>query len=379
MQKRLQQRPPRVAIVYDRVNTKYGGAEYVLSVFHEIFPDAPLFTSVFFAEKVPWVKDWSVRTSFLQQLPFAKRYHRIFVPLMPLAFESFDFSEFDIVISVTSAEAKGIITSAHTLHVCYLLTPTRYLWSHHLDYAEGLFSRVRSSFFSLLRNWDYIAAQRPDILIPISRLVKKRAEKYYQRTCQPVIYPPFQNIDSSRQSTAKSKRHFLVVSRLVDYKNINLAVRACAKSQEKLIIVGDGPERKKLEVLIHHLKADAFITILSNQTATELQEHYNGAHALLLLAEEDFGLVALEAQSIGIPVIVNQKSGAAEVVEDGKTGVHCASQTVDDVIAAMYSMKTHHWKKSYIQRHAQRYNTERFKQQFSEAISSAWQKHLIDE
>src|SRR5258708_2622600 len=166
---------PKVALVYDRVNTHYGGAENVLLALHQIYPSAPLYTSVYNPQTATWAKVFDVRTSFLQKFPFAKKFHRLYVALMPLAFESFDLSEFDIVISISSAEAKGVLTKPNQLHVCYLLTPTRYLWSHAEEYQKDwLTGPIRALIFNYLRWWDQSAALRPDIFIPISQLVAER-------------------------------------------------------------------------------------------------------------------------------------------------------------------------------------------------------------
>src|SRR3990167_9737624 len=164
----------KVALVYDRVN-KWGGAERVLLALHKIFPDAPLYTSVYDKDKAPWAKVFSVKTSFLQNFPFASGNHEYYAPLMPLAFESFTFDEYDLVISVTSEAAKGIITKPGTLHICYCLTPTRYLWSHFNLYFENpILKFISSPVASYLKTWDRIAAQRPDVMIAISDTVRKR-------------------------------------------------------------------------------------------------------------------------------------------------------------------------------------------------------------
>jgi len=180
----------KVAIVYDRVN-KWGGAERVLLVLHKMFPDAPLYTSVYDEKSAPWAGVFpKIITSFLQYLPFAKNNHELLPFLMPLAFESFDFSGFDLVISVTSEAAKGIITKPETLHVCYCLTPTRYLWSHHDQYFKNTIFKILSKpFIVYLKKWDKIAAQRPDRMIAISTEVKNRIKKYYQREVK-IVFPP---------------------------------------------------------------------------------------------------------------------------------------------------------------------------------------------
>src|SRR5579871_710578 len=183
--RKWQERPLRciknmkVALVYDRVN-KWGGAERVLLALHELFPDAPLYTSVYFKKKATWAQTFSVVTSFLQKFPFAPSLHEAYALLMPVAFESFSFDGFDLVISVTSESAKGIITKPETLHVCYCLTPTRYLWSGYREYFRSAFARFVSSLpLSYLTTWDTIAKERPDVYIAISNEVKKRIKKYY--------------------------------------------------------------------------------------------------------------------------------------------------------------------------------------------------------
>src|ERR1035437_3756793 len=178
----------KVALVYDRVN-KWGGAERVLLALHKIFPEAPLFTSVYNAESAAWAKVFDVRTSFLQNFPKAKTAHELYAVLMPLAFESFNFDNFDLVISVTSEAAKGIITKPSTLHICYCLTPTRYLWSGYNDYFKSsIFKLISKPLVSYLRFWDKIAAKRPDEYIAISIEVKNRIKKYYKRDSE-VVYP----------------------------------------------------------------------------------------------------------------------------------------------------------------------------------------------
>ncbi len=179
----------RIALVYDRIN-KFGGAERVLLALHEIWPDAPLFTSVYHPQRASWADGFKVIPSFLNKLPLARSRHEILPWLMPLAFESFEFDEFDVVISITSEFAKGIITKPHTFHLCYCLTPTRYLWSGYEDYFQNrAFKFFSQPVVSYLRTWDKIASQRPDEYLAISQEVKKRIKKYYDRDSA-VIYPP---------------------------------------------------------------------------------------------------------------------------------------------------------------------------------------------
>src|SRR5579883_623792 len=222
----------KVALVYDRIN-KWGGAERVLLALHEIFPDAPLYTSVYNPELAPWAKDFTVKTSFLQNFPYASSHHEMLATLMPIAFESFSFDEYDLVISVTSEAAKGIITPPHTKHICICLTPTRYLWSGYDTYfSNSTFKLLTKPIVQYLRTWDKTVAQRPDAYIAISEEVQRRIKKYYERDSV-VIYPPL-SLTSHVAPFKKKRKHilrkkttgnyFLIVSRLVPYKRVDIAV-----------------------------------------------------------------------------------------------------------------------------------------------------------
>src|SRR3989344_2838170 len=240
---------PRVALVYDRVN-KWGGAERVIIALRKIFPDSVLFTSVYKEDRASWSKKIPIRTSFLQRFPLAPSYHEIFVAFMPIVFESFDFSEFDLVVSVTSEAAKGIITRPRTRHISIILTPTRYLWSGYEDYfSNPIFKVISWPVVSYLRFWDKIASRRPDKLIAISETVRNRIRKYYDLESE-VVYPPLM-IRSIKYKVSsikyKKQGYFLVVSRLVPYKRIDLAVKAANKVSAPLKIIGTGSEFEKLK------------------------------------------------------------------------------------------------------------------------------------
>ena len=223
----------RVALVYDRVNTPHGGAERVLLSLHTLFPQAPLYTSLYDADVAQWANVFDVRPSFLQQIPFAKKNHRELLALMPLAFSRIDLSGYDLVLSVTSAEAKGVKVGKSALHVSYLLTPPRYLWSHTHEYQTGALKHLRALVFSYLRRWDFRISQNITALIPISQLVKKRAEKYYQRQIEEVIYPPFHfKAISKKQKTFRNiDAYYLIVGRLVSDKKVDMVIRTCARLQ----------------------------------------------------------------------------------------------------------------------------------------------------
>lgn len=247
----------KVAFTYDRVN-KFGGAERVLLALHEIFPEAPLYTSVYNPKTAPWAKVFPrIYTSFLQNIPFAKNNHEFFAPLMPLAFSRFNFNNYDLVISVTSEFAKNLprrkagINTGYK-HICYCLTPTRYLWSHSNQYLTSPFSILTSPLIYLLKKIDYRAAQKPDVMIAISKEVQTRIKKYYERESI-VIYPPVEKLKNSKNlklqanSNIKYKNYYLVVSRLVKYKRVDLAIKAFNQLRLPLVIVGTGREEKHLK------------------------------------------------------------------------------------------------------------------------------------
>lgn len=367
----------KIAFIYDRVN-KFGGAERVLQTLHEIWPEAPVFTSVYNPETASWAKGWDIRTSFLQHIPLAKKNHELLGWLMPLAFESLDLSKFDVVISVTSEAAKGIITSARQLHVCYLLTPTRYLWSHAKEYRESL-PRVLQPFGlamqSRLRRWDFIAAQRPDHIIAISKLVQARCLKYYRRKSD-LIYPPMQlNIKRTvlgvRQGPSLSeKNYFLIVSRLVPYKRIDLAIAACNELKVSLIVVGTGSDELRLKAL-----AGSTIRFSGHLTDRELIEYYRGAKALLMPQEEDFGLIGIEAQAYGIPVISYSNSGIAEVIANGKTGILFDEQTIKSMIESIHQLDTVRISSKDCIENSQRFSVTKFQETFEHMIKILWKKH----
>ena len=354
----------KIALVYDRVN-KWGGAERVLLVLHEMFPEAPLYTSVYNLKTAPWAKVFSpIYTSFLQKFPFAKSNHEFYAPLMPLAFESFDFGGYDLVISVTSEAAKGIITKPETKHLCYCLTPTRYLWSGSTDYFKSRFLKIVSlKVVAFLRDWDKVAAQRPDRIISISSAVERRVKKYYGRDSE-IVFPPVEIPEVAIVNHPRGG-YFLIVSRLVGYKKVDLAVRAFNKLKLPLVVVGTGSQAKSLKQ-----KAKSNIKFVGQLSDEELVKYYQGAKALIMPQEEDFGLVALEAQSFGVPVIAYRKGGAADTVVEAKTGIFFDKQTPESLIRAIRKFDKWHPNKEELITHAARFSKEIFKRRFLKVIKN---------
>ena len=306
----------KIALVYDRVN-KFGGAEQILKALHLIWPQAPLYTALYNKKTASWADTIKVKSSFLQFWPLAKSHHELYPLLTPLAFESFDFSDYDIIISITSAEAKNIITNPNTLHLCYCLTPTRYLWSHNHQYLTspglGIWSKLAKLAFKLTINYqqklDWIMSKRPDQYLAISSVVQKRIKKYYQQNSQ-IIYPP---VDTGRFNYQKPKDYYLLVSRLVPYKKVDLAIKAFNKLKIPLVIVGTGRDKKRLMSLAHPN------IIFKGLTAKkELTKLYSEAKALIMPQLEDFGIVSIEAQASGKPVIAFSRGGALDTVINKK-------------------------------------------------------------
>ncbi len=365
----------KVALVYDRVN-KWGGAERVLLALHKMFPMAPLYTSVYSRHDAKWASEFSeVITSFLQKVPLAKNHHEWFAPLMPLAFESFDFSEFDLVISVTSEFAKSIIVPPGTRHVCYCLTPTRYLWSGYEEYFKNKFLKYTSwPIVYWLRKFDKAAAQRPDVVIAISSQVQNRIKKYYDLDSQ-VIFPPTNTLPSHRKNSllrgpsAASRsfsldaNYFLIVSRLVPYKKVDLAIRVFNKLGLPLVVVGTGSEEAKLKAM-----AKSNIYFARNVTDDELATYYKNCKALVFPQEEDFGLVAIEAMSFGKPVIAYKKGGALDFIEEGENGIFFDEQTEDSLSHAVKKLFTMKWSDDIIVSTSSEFSEKRFKEEFVKII-----------
>ena len=370
----------RVALVYDRVN-KIGGAERVLEALHEIFPDAPLYTAVYNPETAPWATKFKVVPSFLQKFPFTKSRHEVFPYLMPMAFESFssrggpafggNFDEYDIVISVTSEAAKGILTKPKTLHLCYCLTPTRYLWSGYEDYFRtSVFKFFSSPLVAYLRHWDKIACQRPDVYLAISANVQKRIKEYYRRDSA-VIYPP---VDLEKWKTEnrrqKTENYFLVVSRLVSYKRVDLVIEAFNQLGLPLKIVGKGIQEMMLKRM-----AKKNIEFLGQLTDEQLLSYYQNCQALIFPQEEDFGLVPLEAQACGKPVIAFGGGGALETIIEGKTGEFFYPQTSEALVKVIKSFKAARYQPEACRQQAEKFGKEIFKKKVKEVVEKEWKKH----
>ncbi len=329
----------RVAIVHYWFVGRAGG-ERVVEAFAEVLPQADLFALVAERETLaPVLQSRKLTTSFLQRIPGARKFHRHFLFLQPLALEQFDLRDYDLVISSDSGPAKGVITSSRTCHVCYCHSPMRYIWEMYPEYRRGMGCMVGTVFAlaaHYMRLWDYATAGRVDYFVANSKFVASRIRKYYGRDSH-VIYPPVETAKGSVSHAAGD--NYIVAGRLVDYKRVDLAVRACTELGRKLKVIGDGPEYKKLRRM-----AGQTVEFLGHVNDEELRAHLSGARALLFPGEEDFGIVPVEAQSCGRPVIAYASGGALETVRgalpggpavENPTGVFFAEQSAASLAEAI--------------------------------------------
>lgn len=367
---------PKIAIVYDWFDS-WGGAERVLQTFHEMFPHADWYTS-WTDSKQRWYKDFgNIQTSFIQRIPFVRSRRTLSTPLYPLAFEGFNFEGYDTVISITSSFAKGIITHPDTQHICYMLTPTRFLWSARKDYITKGKSQIIRPYLQYLKDWDLVAAQRPDKIITISKTVQNRVTEYYNRESD-VIYPPLDHeywegvlrkADSPSESLPES--YYLVVSRLRPYKKVDMAIRAFNSLQdENLIVVGSGT--KKYTEYLHSL-ARPNITFLQDLEDHELAFLYGHAKGLIMPQEEDFGYTALEAQLCTCPVIAYNKGGATETVKHEKTGYLYDTQSPQGIIEAVENFSPMAYT---VQRHLQTASGKEMRRFSKESFIKKFRTHI---
>jgi glycosyltransferase involved in cell wall biosynthesis len=364
----------RVAVVHDWLYV-IGGAERVLEQILRVFPDADVysvFESLSEDERRRIGITAPVRTTFLQRFPRVGRWHRSLLPLMPLAIEQLDLSDYDLVISSSYAVAKGVLTGPDQLHVSYVHSPIRYAWYlQHRYLAEvgssrGLKSMVMRALLHKIRIWDFRTAHGPDVMIANSRFIARRIRKVYGRTAQ-VIYPP---VDLSARTEATRKGdYFLTASRLVPYKNIEVVVRAFALLPDmKLIVGGSGPQLGYLKKI-----ATPNVEFVGFVPDTELRELMAGARAFVFAAEEDFGIIPVEAQSEGTPVLALRRGGSKETVVDGYTGLFYDQPTPEAISATVreFAAKEKTFSAENCVRNASRFSADRFRAEFRAAVDAA--------
>jgi len=363
----------RVALVHDYLN-QYGGGERVLEALCELWPQAPIYTLIYDKERTGQAfAGRRIKTSFLQKVPGVKKHHRPFLMLMPLAIEQFNLSNYDLVISDSASFAKGVITRPQTFHLCYCHTPTRYVWDDSHRYIEefgypSFLKKFIPPFLSYLRLWDEAAAARPDEYLANSNFVASRIKKYYGFEAE-VVYPPVKTKFFENQE--KSADYFLIVARLLSYKKIDLAIRVFNELGWPLKIIGEGPEKKRLQKM-----ARSNIEFIGWVDDQKLRKYYTYCRAFIFPQEEDFGITAVEAMSAGRPVIAFAGGGALETVKEGETGLFFKEQTAESLFKTLKEFHSYSFDQKNIQRYARKFDKEIFKEKIKEIVDKKLrQKH----
>jgi glycosyltransferase involved in cell wall biosynthesis len=360
----------RIAFVHFCLVNMRGG-ERVLDFFCDLFPQADIFTLVADAKRVPArIKQHKITTSFIQKLPFGVKKYQQYLPLHPLAVEQFDLSGYDLVISFQSGVLNHVIVSPETCHLCYCHTPVRYLWNMYHEYKKdthGITRLLWPLIANYMRQLDYVSAQRVDYFMANSHNVQKRIRRYYRRDSE-VLYPP---LAFDLFHTGASEDFYLVVGQLNPYKKVDLAVQAFNRLNKRLVIIGDGPQRKKLETM-----AGPGITFLGRETDAVLTDYYARCRALVFPGEEDFGLAPLEAMASGKPVLAFGRGGALETVQPGRTGVLFREQTVNSLIEAVSRLEESHWDADDIRNYARQFSHENVREKYRDFIFHRYAEFL---
>ena len=348
----------RVALVHDWLTGMRGG-EKALEAIRQLVPDADLFTMLHVRGTVSAsLEAANPRRSFVQFLPMVARHYRRYIPLFPMAVEQFDLDDYDMVISSSHCAAKSVVPTGRARHLCYCYTPMRYAW----DQFDAYFgrdrvgpwrSRLYGLVFRRLARWDASTASRVTRYVAISQHVAGRIRRYYNRAAT-VVYPP---VDTTyyRPNGSPPGPYFVIVSALVPYKRIDIAIEACRLAHMPLRIVGDGPERRRLEAL-----AGPDVTFLGVQSDADVRELYRGSRGLLLPGEEDFGIAPVEAQACGRPVVGLDRGGASETVQDGSTGVLVDAMTPEAFADGIARADTIRFDSAVIRQHSLQFSYDHF-------------------
>lgn len=370
---------PRVALVHDWL-TERGGAEKTLETVLGLFPGSPVYT-LFYQPKLfadSPIAQHPVSASFLDRLPGARKRYRSLLPLMPLAVEQFDLRGYEVVVSIHDAVSHGVLVRPGQLHIDYILTPMRYIWALHQEYlrSPALRSPIRSIAFRLvahhLRIWDTAAAQRVDHFVAISHWVAQRVWRTYRRRAE-VIYPPVE-VERFRPATPRED-YYITVCRLVPYKRVPVLVEAFNRLDRPLLVVGDGPERRRLEA-----QAGPNIRFLGWVPEGRLADLLSRARGFVFAAEEEFGIAAVEAQAAGCPVIAYGRGGLRETVVEGTTGQFFPDPTADSLTDAVRSFESRlsAYEAGQIRENALRFGRERFEAEFRRTLDEQWGRFRRD-
>jgi len=365
----------KTALVHDYL-AQAGGAERVAAAFHSMFPSAPLYTSVYDAKAtLPSFESVDIRASYLQRWPFStRRFHKLALPYYPAAFERFDFTGYDLVLSSSSSFAKGVVTPPEACHVCYCHTPSRFLWRQQEYLGQNRASRVMlglaGSVISGLRSWDVESAQRPDYFVANSYNVARRIRKFYRRDVAAVIHPPVETANFAPAPDSEVGNHFLVVSRLLNYKRVDLAVAACNRLRVPLRVIGIGPDMPALKRI-----AGPTVEFLGRLSDQEVAHELARCRALIFPGEEDFGLTPIECMASGRPVVAFGAGGALETVVEGETGVFFREQTVESAAAALEEVGRLPFSAAALRSHAAGFDTAVFETRLRRLIDEAMAEH----
>jgi len=361
----------KIALVFDWMTNK-GGAEKVNLFLHQMFPRAPIYTSIFNEKVFPEIKKSQVTTSFIQNLPFAKTKHQIYISMMPYAYELFDLSKYDIVISSSHACSKGIITKPETLHVCYCHTPMRYAWDNWHSYVQEYKMNSILKYFGKkqlhkLRMWDRLSADRVDSFIANSSITEQRIKKYYRKNST-VIYPMIKHVDF--KIAQKHKNYFLAVGRLTPYKKFDLIIDTFNELGLPLKIVGTGIMEEDLKK-----RAKNNIEFLGSVSDEELKNLYSECEALIFPQIEDFGITAIEAMASGRPVIALEEGGAIDSIIPNKTGIFFKKQTIPQLKKAIerYQEIKGKFDKHLIREHAKQFDEKAFEKKLMNHLEKTWE------
>lgn len=359
----------KIALVCDWLTTS-GGAEKVIVGLHQLFPFAPIYTSIYNPEAIQGLEKAQIHTSYLQHLPLAKKKHQLFIKLLPSIFENFDLTQYDIVISSSHSCAKGIITKPETLHISYCHSPMRYAWENSQtyikEYQTSFFIKKLAPFLiHKLRIWDKLSSDRVDSFIANSKHVQKRIRKYYRKDSE-IIYPFIDN--KSFQSTLPRKEFFLAVGRLTAYKKFDLIIKAFNQLGLPIKIVGKGNCEKKLKEIAHEN-----IQFLGFVSDSELKKLYSEAKALIFPQSEDFGIIPLEAMASGCPVLAYKNGGALETIVDQKTGIFFEKQTSEAIIEVVKKSQNTNFDSNFIANHTRQFDRSIFNQAILNFIEKEWE------
>ncbi len=360
----------KIALVHDWLN-QIGGAEDVLEALKRNYPISPVYTSIFAKTLMPaHYRDWEIRTLWINRLPGIHRRHQVYLPLYPLAWNKLEIDNFDVILSNKSGFCHGLRFPSESLHICYCLTPTRYVWQ--LDnYLAGedlgkTATLLLKPLVALLKRWDYSAAQRVTHFIAISTAVRERISRFYRREST-VIFPPVETARFASIDSEDVEDYYLVVSRLIPYKRIDLAIQAATELGLKLKIAGAGRDRERLQAL-----AGANIEFLGFVPEAELPRLLARCKALIFPGLEDFGIAPVQAQAAGRPVIAFGAGGALDTVVPGVTGEHFPEMTIDSLKEVWRNFDERAYNPQEIRRHARKFDTSLFVKRINAFVEQAW-------